>query len=101
MIIYNVTIKVEKQIADKWLQWLKDEHIDDVINTGCFTQAQIHQLIDVDETDEPTYVVQYFCPSKKMYETYLQLYAEVMRKKGIEKWGDKFVAFRTLMQVVH
>ncbi|MEI2737728.1 MAG: DUF4286 family protein [Chitinophagaceae bacterium] len=27
MIIYNVTIKVEHSIADQWLTWLKEEHI--------------------------------------------------------------------------
>ena len=33
MIIYNVTIKTAHSITDEWLNWLKKEHIADVINT--------------------------------------------------------------------
>lgn len=36
-IVYNVTTKVELSIAEEWLTWLKDEHIPDLIKTGCFT----------------------------------------------------------------
>jgi hypothetical protein len=43
MIIYNVTIKVDKTIADEWLNWLKDEHIADVTGTGCFTNARYYE----------------------------------------------------------
>jgi len=45
MIIYNVTVKVELSIAGAWLQWLKEEHIKDVIDTGCFTKAIIFVTI--------------------------------------------------------
>ncbi|MCC7378160.1 MAG: DUF4286 family protein, partial [Chitinophagaceae bacterium] len=48
MIIYNVTIKVHDSIKTEWLQWLKEEHIPDVINTGCFTHAVIMRLMEVD-----------------------------------------------------
>jgi hypothetical protein len=53
MIIYNVTVKPENNIADAWLQWMKDEHIPDVINTGCFTKATLCKLLEVDDEDGP------------------------------------------------
>ena len=101
MIIYNVTIKVERSIADNWLQWLKEEHIPDVIRTGCFTHAVILRLLEVDETDGPTFAVQYFAESKALYNNYIQNHASAMRQKGFEKWGDQFIAFRSVMQVVN
>ena len=60
MIIYNVTIKVEHSIADQWLVWLKEEHINEVINTGCFTHATILRLIEADDTEGVTFAVQYY-----------------------------------------
>ena len=39
MIVYNVTTKVAAAIQTDWLQWIKEEHIPDIINTGCFTNA--------------------------------------------------------------
>ncbi|MBX2933390.1 MAG: DUF4286 family protein [Ferruginibacter sp.] len=101
MIIYNVTIKVHESIKTEWLQWLKEEHIPDVINTGCFTHAVVMRLVEVDDTEGPTYAVQYHAQSKGLYNNYIENHASQMRQKGYDKWGDKFIAFRTVMQVVN
>ena len=101
MFIYNVTIKVMEPIHEAWLQWLKEEHIPDVINTGCFTHAVILRLMEVDDTEGPTYAVQYFAESKGLYNNYIENHAAGMRQKGFDKWGDKFIAFRSVMQVVN
>jgi len=101
MIIYNVTIKVHDSISADWLHWLREEHIPDVINSGCFTHAVILRLIEVDETEGPTYAVQYHAESKALYNNYIEQHAPAMRQKGFDKWGDKFIAFRSVMQVVN
>lgn len=101
MIIYNVTIKVDPEIAQAWLTWIKDEHIIDVMATGCFTDAKIMYLLDMDEEEGPTYVVQYFAESKAKYNLYIERYAASMRQKSFDRWGDKFIAFRSVMQVVN
>ena len=101
MIIYNVTIKIQESIKQDWLHWLKEEHIPDVISTGCFTHALILQLLEVDDTEGPTYAVQYFAESKGLYNNYIENHAATMRQKGFDKWGDKFIAFRSVMQVVN
>ena len=100
MIVYNVTTKVEHSIAEAWLQWLKQEHIPDLIHTGCFTHAIILRLTEIDESDGPTYAVQYYAESKESYNRYIEQYADELRKKVISKWGNKFISFRTIMQVV-
>ena len=101
MIIYNVTIKVHESIKQDWLHWLKEEHIPDVIQTGCFTHAVILRLIEVDDTEGPTYAVQYYAESKGLYNNYIENHAAAMRQKGFEKWGEKFIAFRSVLEVVN
>lgn len=101
MIIYNVTVKVDHSIAESWLAWLKEEHIPDVIKTGCFTHAQILRLLEVDETDGITYAVQYQTSSKELYNRYISDFAETLRNKAFDKWGNKFIAFRSVMMAVH
>mgnify|MGYP000864538603 FL=1 len=101
MIIYNVTIKVEPGIATEWLNWLQQEHILEVIETGCFTRATVLKLLEVDETDGPTFAVQYFAESKALYNQYIEKFAPLMREKSFEKWGNRFIAFRSVMQVVN
>jgi hypothetical protein len=98
--IYNVTMKVDRHIAESWLTWLQQEHIPEIMNTGCFTDFVILRLIEVDESEGPTYAVQYHVASKADYNRYIAQYAPDMRKRSYDKWGDSFIAFRTVMQVV-
>ncbi|MGG9962032.1 DUF4286 family protein [Ferruginibacter sp. SUN106] len=101
MIVYNVTTKVAAAIQTDWLQWIKEEHIPDIINTGCFTHATVLQLLEIDDSEGPTYAVQYFADSKSLYNNYMEKHAATMRQKAFDKWGNQFIAFRSLMQVVH
>jgi hypothetical protein len=101
MIIYNVTVKADHSIANDWLKWMKEEHIPHLIATGCFTEAKILRLMEVDDTEGPTYAIQYYTESKALYNRYIQEFADEMRKRAFDKWGNKFIAFRSVMEVVH
>lgn len=100
MFIYNVTIQVDWQIHDEWLSWMTQIHMPEVVATGCFTSSRLLRLIEVDETDGPTYAAQYTAPSKAMYNKYITTYAETLRGKSFAAWGNKFIAFRSVMQQV-
>ena len=100
MIIYNVTIKVEAQIAEAWLSWLLNEHIPDVLQTNCFVDYKVVRLLEVDDSQGPTYATQYFAESKADYNRYIEIHAPKMCKLLNEKWGEQFIAFRSVMEVV-
>lgn len=100
MILYNVTIKVHISIQQDWIKWLKEEHVKDILATECFTHYKVLQLLEIDNSEGPTYAIQYFAESKALYNRYIEKYAEKMRTKSYEKWGDKFIAFRSVMQIV-
>jgi len=100
MIVYNVTIKITEAIADAWLEWVQQEHILDVIDTGCFTSAKLLRLLEIDDDEGPTYAVQFFAESKSDYNRYIELHAERLKQKSFDKWGNQFIAFRSVMQTV-
>lgn len=100
-IIYNVTTKVHHAIHHHWLQWLREEHIPEIIETGCFTHANILELMEVDLSEGPTYAVQYIAESKGLYNLYIENFSAAMRKKAFDKWGDQFIAFRSVMRIVN
>lgn len=100
MLIYNVTLKVDHRIHEPWLQWMQTEHIPDVMKTGCFEKYQVLRLLDIDDTEGPTYAVQYYAISNAQYNRYLELHAPRLRKEVVQKWGEQLIAFRTLMEVV-
>lgn len=100
MLIYNVTIKVDRSIAGAWLQWMFDEHLPDVMRTGCFSNYRLVRLLEIDDSEGPTYAAQYHAESKADYNRYTELYAPELRRRSIDKWGDRFITFRSLMEVV-
>jgi hypothetical protein len=101
MICYNVTIKIDPQIEKEWVGWQKQEHIPDVMASNLFTEFKFFKLLGQDESEGITYVVQYFSSSMEHYKKYIQQFAPSLREKAFEKWGDRFVAFRTVMEIVN
>lgn len=101
MLIYNVTIKIDSAIEEAWLAWMLQEHMPEVMATGCFESTRLLRLLEIDETDGPTFAAQYMAASREDYSAYISEYAAGMRKKVTEKWGDRLVTFRSLMEVVH
>lgn len=100
MIIYNITIKVTHNIHTDWLRWIKEVHIPEILDTGLFHDYRMCRLLEQDDTDGPTYTVQYVTDSLENYQTYVREHAPYFRQKTTDLFGDQFVAFRTVMQVV-
>jgi hypothetical protein len=100
-IIYNVTTKVDHSIASDWLRWIKEEHIAAMLATGCFTHAVVLRMIETDETDGPTFAVQYHAPSKALYNRYISEFSNQLRQASVEKWNDRIISFRSVLQVVN
>lgn len=99
MIIYNVTIKVNVEIAQEWRIWMIKTHIPMLMNTGCFIDSKFYRLLEQDDTDGPTYVVQYFCNNMSDYRNYIDNYAKDMRSETLKLWTDKIIAFRSIMEL--
>lgn len=100
MIIYNVTTKVTHDVARQYQDWLTNEHMDAMVATGCFTEYRLAKLLGHEEEEGITYVIQYMAPDMEDYERYIEEHATEMRKSGLEKFGHKMVAFRSLMEVI-
>lgn len=101
MYIYNVTSKVDWSIHDDWVKWMKEIHIPEVMAKGCFSNCHFARLRETDETEGPTYIVQYHASSLANYETYIAEHAPALRKDAVNKWGDHFIGFRSLMELVN
>ena len=98
MIIYNVTVNVDKSITEEWLTWIK-EHIPQVLATGKFKEAKLSKvLVDDDEAD--TFSIQYRAHSREALDAYYTEDAERLRSDGLKRFADKSLAFRTELEVI-
>lgn len=100
MILYNVTIKIDSSIQNEWVQWMKEVHIPEVMQTGLFSEYRMTRLLEQDESDGITFAVQYLSRSMSDYQLYKEKFAPALQQKTLDKYEGKFVAFRTLMEVV-
>jgi hypothetical protein len=99
MIIYNVTVNIENDVREEWLQWMKAKHIPDVMATGYFLENKICKVL-VDEEQGTTYSIQYTCASMDDLKEYQAKHAPRLQKEVTDKYANKFVAFRTLLEIV-
>ena len=99
MIIYSITVNIDEDVAEFWLQWMKKKHIPDMLNTGCFINGNIYKILAESQGGE-SYSIQYACNSMDDYTRYEKGYALVLQKEHKEKFNGKFAAFRTLLELV-
>jgi len=100
MIIYNVTVSVDTDVAEEWLHWMKAEHIPDVMATGMFLDNRICRVL-AEEEGGVTYAIQYTAADMATFERYKVEFAPRLQAETQKHYGGKFVAFRTLLEVVH
>lgn len=100
MIAYNVTVKVEASIASDWLNWQLNEHLPAIMASGLFSGYKCYRLLEMDESEAVTFVTQLSTDSLEKYQRYIQDFATELRNQAFAKWGERFIAFRTVMEAV-
>jgi hypothetical protein len=99
MYIYNVTVNIDDSVHDEWIKWMKEHHVPDVMKTGCFVESRIVKVLHVNDTGE-TYSFQYTFNDMKDIERYQEEFAPGLQADVKQKYGDKFTAFRTLLEII-
>lgn len=99
MYIYNVTVNIDADVHDEWLKYMKETHIPDVMNTGCFTENKIVKVLNVDDVGH-TYSFQYTFNEMEDIERYQKDFAPGLQADVKKRYADKFAAFRTLLEII-
>lgn len=99
MILYNVTVSIDPEIGEEWLQWMRTRHIPDVMATGCFLESRISR-IHGEEEGGLTYSIMYLCQDQSKMDEYSNVHAPRLQKEHSERFTGKFAAFRTFLSVI-
>jgi hypothetical protein len=100
MIMYNVTVNVDNDAVEEWLDWMKTAHIPDILATGHFRSAKVARIL-AEEEGGKAFSVQYYAATMADFESYESTKADRLRAQHQEKFGAKTAAFRTLLHIVH
>lgn len=102
MLIYEVNLTVEAEIADAYRAWLS-HHIDAMLALPWFTQATWFERDPKDEDvsdDVVLWTVHYTAPDRDHFERYLAQDAAAMRQDGLSSFPGRFTASRRLLTPV-
>jgi hypothetical protein len=100
MIIYNVTVNIDADVHERWMDWMKEVHIPDVMATGLFLESRILRVL-ADDEGGITYAIQYTAADMEHFERYRTEHAPRLQAETQKHFDGKFAAFRTLLEVVH
>lgn len=100
MIIYNETIKIDEHIHEEWLEWMKAVYLPKVMATGKFDEYRICRLLHDDGDGGVTYAIQYHSPDMDTFQRFQREDAAQFQRLHMEQYRDRYVAFRTLMEMV-
>lgn len=101
MVLYNVTVSVDSDVESEWLSWMRMEHIPEVLETGYFESNRILKLLnDQPDATGPTYAIQYELENIGRLDQYLQNEAVVLQQKHLQRFGQKCIAFRSVLEEV-
>lgn len=99
MILYSVTISINPNVAEEWLNWMRCVHIPEVMATQCFTESRISKIL-VDDENGISYSVMYVCPNQELMDDYNNKHAPRLQKDHAQRYEGRFAAFRTLLNII-
>jgi hypothetical protein len=100
MILYNITMNVTQDIEQDFIAWMKSVHIPEVLETGIFSEHKFYRLLHDAEDGSTNYCIQYFTESIDQMMEYERKHAALLRSKTQERYKDKAIAFRTLLETI-
>jgi hypothetical protein len=99
MFLYNVTLILDDAAAEEWLQWMQDVHIPEVMATGIFISNRLLRVVD-SPNEGVTYCAQYVAETLDHYNKYQEVFAPALQAELNERYKNRFVAYRSLMEFV-
>jgi hypothetical protein len=95
-----MTIGIDKDVEQEWLQWVQKKHIPDVMKTGLFVSSKMFKVLHDNDDSTVSYSIQYYAESIQHVTQYLQVFAPSIVEEHRKKFINKHVAFQTLLEEV-
>lgn len=101
MLLYNVTIGVDRDIEIEWRAWMREKHIPAVMQTGMFADSKMYKILHDQDDGTISYSIQFFAESIEHVTQYLEVFAPVIIEEHRQRFLNKHVVFQTLLEEVN
>lgn len=100
MLIFNITFLVSDNSRDKWLDWVKAQHIPFMISSGYFSKPQIAKVLNNEEQEGTSYSVQYHTDNMSNLEKWQVSYAKKLQDDCTANFGEEVLFFATALELL-
>ncbi|HMB93571.1 MAG TPA: DUF4286 family protein [Rhodothermales bacterium] len=94
MIIYEVNLFVDNEIAEEMAVWLRT-HLREMLAFDGFVEARWYQLDPAD--GKQRWVCHYYVERMSQLQDYFDQHAAAMRAEGVKRFGSTFSANRRIL----
>ena len=99
-VLYEVTLRVQRAIADDYLVWL-DRHVREMLALPGFLDARLSRQDEpAVAAGEVVFCCHYRLRDAAALDDYLREHAAAMRADGVARFGDRFAASRRVLSVL-
>lgn len=98
MITYSVFIYLKKVAESDWLNFIKQKHIEEVMNTGCFIEYKFQKQIESDNEDEVNFRIDYYLKNMDKMNEYIEIHSTALKQDVLDRFGGYFRAERRIYE---
>jgi len=99
MIIYSVTMSLEREIEQDWLSWMLETHLPEVMQTGYFLDYRFHKILEpIVDPERINYNVLYRLTSLSELDAYRKTLAPALQEKTQQRFGEQALAIRSVLE---
>lgn len=96
MILYEVRIAVDREVAMEYRSWL-EAHIQEILALPGFECAEL--LREEGNVERSIFVTHYWLRDRAALEGYLRDHAPRLRADGMQRFGGRFTAERRVLEL--
>ncbi len=98
MLLYNVTIGIDKDLEAEWLAWMKSHYLPEAMKSNAFITYKLYKVLTHEDESTVSYSVQYFSDDIQKIVNFLNDEGKILNENLRAKYKDRHVAFNTLLE---
>jgi hypothetical protein len=100
MILFSLTVNIDNEIQEEWLEWMKQSFIPNLWLTGFFVEKRFLKLLNEEEGNGTTYSLQLTLENLKVLRDFEENHLHDFRKMLYGKYTGRLVDFYTVLEKV-
>lgn len=100
MLIFNTTYKVTTDFTEKWLNWIRNDHVPFMLKPGVFSNPQIAKVVGSEDEEGVSYSVQFHIADMNTLIAWHNDYALIFQNSCAKEFGTSVNFFSTVLEVV-